>query len=136
MTQEEIEKKALEAYPNVPFPGTPFDINAYRREAYIKCWEDNFANQPQLQANLDEAAKDAQEDLYDGFYSGHIAAYQEAFKRGARWMAEQGYSEKTYVYANRFNDENEAVIQLGWGEPERGGFKPGDKVIVQIRKAE
>ena len=43
----------------------------------------------QLPANLDEAAKDAQEDLYSGFYSGHIAAYQEAFKRGAKWMAEQ-----------------------------------------------
>lgn len=60
----------------------------------------------------------------------------EAFKAGAKWMAEQGYSEETYVYANRFNDENEAVIQLGQGEPERGGFKPGDKVIIQIRKAE
>lgn len=45
--------------------------------------------EPQLPANLDEAAEDAQQDLYGGFYSGHIEAYQEAFKRGARWMAEQ-----------------------------------------------
>lgn len=59
-----------------------------------------------------------------------------AFKAGARWMTKQGYSEETYVYANRFNDEYEAVIQLGQGELERGGFKPGDKVTVQIRKAE
>lgn len=61
------------------------------------------------------------------------------FKSGAKWMAEQGYSQQTYVYANRFNDENEAVIQLGRCSercPEKEGFLPGDKVIVQIRKAE
>ena len=29
------EKAALEAYPNILFPFTPLDLNAYRREAFI-----------------------------------------------------------------------------------------------------
>lgn len=33
------EERALEAYPNVLFPFTPLDLNAYRREAFINGYE-------------------------------------------------------------------------------------------------
>lgn len=33
------EQAALKAYPNILFPFTPLDLNAYRREAFIKGYE-------------------------------------------------------------------------------------------------
>jgi len=45
--------------------------------------------QPSLSSDLDRAAKDYQERIYDGEYSGHIKGYQETFKAGAEWMARQ-----------------------------------------------
>lgn len=33
------EEAALKAYPNVLFPFTPLDLNAYRREAFINGYE-------------------------------------------------------------------------------------------------
>ena len=94
-------------------------------------------NKPSLPSDLDEAAfayENAQweagikdcgycpQDVYD------------AFKAGAEWMAGQGYTKEETVYFERLCDENRIMVDLGWGEPERGGFNPGDKVIVQIRK--
>ena len=55
-----------------------------------------------------------------------------AFEAGAKWMAEQGYVKETQVYANRWTDVDEVTISLGQGE---FGFKAGDNVILQIRKA-
>ena len=33
------EEAALKAYPNILFPFTPLDLNAYRREAFINGYE-------------------------------------------------------------------------------------------------
>lgn len=33
------EERALEAYPDMTFPFTPLDLNAYRREAFINGYE-------------------------------------------------------------------------------------------------
>lgn len=33
------EERALETYPNMTFPFTPLDLNAYRREAFINGYE-------------------------------------------------------------------------------------------------
>ena len=33
------EERALKAYPNILFPFTPLDLNAYRRDAFIKGYE-------------------------------------------------------------------------------------------------
>ena len=33
------EERALEAYPNMLFPFTPLDLNAYRRDAFINGYE-------------------------------------------------------------------------------------------------
>lgn len=33
------ERRAMEAYPNVLFPFTPLDLNAYRRGAFINGYE-------------------------------------------------------------------------------------------------
>lgn len=84
--------------------------------------------QPQ---ELDEAAREYADRENPTCPCGECLV--KTFKAGAEWMAEQGYSQDTCVYYNRFNDETEAVIHLGC-DGERGGFKPGDRVIVQIRK--
>ena len=91
-----------------------------------------------LPSNLDEAAQKV-EDYYDvgeehGYLYCHRGDIKDAFKAGAEWMAGQGYTIEETVYFERLCDENRIMVDLGWGEPERGGFNPGDKVIVQIRK--
>lgn len=86
-------------------------------------------------SNLDEAAEDSwakyeYRESPRGLYS---TCYVDGFKAGAEW-AEQGYTTEETVYANRWTDVNEVTVSLGWGEPEKGGFNPGDRVIIQIRK--
>lgn len=100
-----------------------------RIEKALEC----LLSQPSLPSDLDEAAEKYSEnilanneDLQD--------AIEDAFKAGAEWMAGQGYTKEETVYFERLCDENRIMVDLGWGEPERGGFNPGDKVIVQIRK--
>mgnify|MGYP003302812853 CR=1 FL=1 len=34
---------------------------------------------------IKQRAKEIQEELYDGFYSGHIEGYQRAFIEGVQW---------------------------------------------------
>lgn len=87
---------------------------------------------------LDEAAEEYEANLDGSNYQD--SGYTDndmvmAFKAGAKWMAGQGYTKEETVYFERLCDENRVMVDLGWGEPERGGFNPGDKVIVQIRKA-
>lgn len=92
---------------------------------------------------LDEAAEELSsmaypykdsEHEYDRDMVGDTREYyQEGFKDGAKWMAEQGLVKETQVYANRWTDVDEVTVSLGQGEY---GFKAGDKVIVQIRKVE
>ena len=94
--------------------------------------------QPSLPSDLDEAAKEygrntfINECMENGVCDNHDLS--DAFKAGAEWMAGQGYTKEETVYFERLCDENRIMVDLGWGEPERGGFNPGDKVIVQIRK--
>lgn len=84
---------------------------------------------------LDEAAEEyAHKEAYGGDENGE-ATLRIGFKAGAKWMAGLGYTKEETVYFERLCDENRIMVDLGWGEPERGGFNPGDKVIVQIRKA-
>ena len=91
--------------------------------------------QPSLPSNLDEAAKEygrntfINECMENGVCDNHDLS--DAFKAGAEWMAGQGYTKETQVYANRWTDVDEVIVNLGRGEY---GFKAGDKVIVQIRR--
>lgn len=76
--------------------------------------------------NLDEAAVNCT-------YCEHAYA-RESFKEGAEWMAKQGYTQEEIV--------EDKSLGLGYGVlpgvtpiinlPD--SFKPGDKVIVQVRK--
>jgi hypothetical protein len=69
---------------------------------------------------------------------------EAAFKAGAKWMAEQGYSYEDKVYLLDGGDTYESYPGLdGEGEEQcinkaikNGYLKVGDKVIVQIRKKE
>lgn len=112
MTKEEIEKKALELYPeklvnsaklcsvNPPiYFNEQVDSNAPLREAYIKCWKDNFANQPQLRG--EEYTIVTEREVYEGL----------------KFIGWSGQTLAICVYPPK-------------------GFKEGDKVIVQIKKAE
>lgn len=103
----------------------------------------------QLPDNLDKAAEDfvweVMENDEDGIselskklcpsskISDYYDALAEFFKAGARWMAEQGNSIQCEIdwYDSPYPDfAEEQQVELC------KGFKPGDKVIVQIRKAE
>lgn len=94
---------------------------------------------PSLPSNLDEAAQriayDVCKQLPNGEEKDGIVYYAIlAAIAGAEWMEGQGYTKEETVYFERLCDENRIMVDLGWGEPERGGFNPGDKVVVQIRK--
>ena len=91
-------------------------------------------SQPSLPDNLDDACQRISEECYNGYFSGYEESHRIAARMGAEWMAEQGYTTEETVYFERLCDENRIMVDLGCGEPERGGFNPGDKVIVQIRK--
>ena len=81
-----------------------------------------------LPSNLDEAAEEFAKPYHDKM------AVIEAFKASAKWMAGQGYSQEEVV--------EDKSIEVGCGVlpgispiinlPD--SFKPGDKVIIQIRK--
>lgn len=91
-----------------------------------------------LPSNLDEAAQKV-EDYYDvgeehGYLCCHRGDIKDAFKAGAKWMAAQGVRQEEIV--------EDKALGLGCGVLPgitpiinlSGAFKPGDKVIVQIRK--
>ena len=82
---------------------------------------------------LDEAANDGWA-LYEyrespkGLYS---TCYIDGFKSGAEWMAEQGETvEGEIVCAVAYPHENKVIARV------YGDYRFGDKVIVQIRKAD
>lgn len=129
MTREE----AIENIKLMRFNAALTNANSFR-EALDMAIE--ALSQPSFPSNLYEAAEDSWA-VYEyresprGLYS---TCYVDGFKAGAEWMAGQGYTKEETVYFERLCDENRIMVDLGWGEPERGGFNPGDKVIVQIRK--
>ena len=45
---------------------------------------------------LNEAAIICQEKLYDGYFTGHIFGYQEAFKEGAKWALDVWHKADDY----------------------------------------
>lgn len=111
-------------------------------EATMDKLVDLALTQKKLPQGLDEAAKKYGKEhviLPENYNDGDIPDYEEytanAFKAGAKWMAEQGVS---------FEDEVlDKAVELGYGRliglesiinlPE-SLFDAGDKVIVQIRK--
>ena len=82
---------------------------------------------------LDEAAEKC-ESYYDvgdeqGYLYTHKGDIADAFRAGARWIAEQVETYEVEVIKNGINGV--CTIQHSVDS-----FKPGDKVIVQIRKKE
>lgn len=85
--------------------------------------------QPSLPSNLDNAVE---EYCSDNTPLG--ATCRTCFREGVEWLAEQGYSQEEIV--------EDKSIEVGYGVlpgispiinlPD--SFKPGDKVIIQIRK--
>lgn len=69
---------------------------------------------------LDEAAKQCQEELYDGYYSGHQEGYQVAFKAGAEWEKQQMMKDAVVVLVDDLNgDLYNRCIERGFtGEDE------------------
>lgn len=115
-------------------------FRAYCKKKGITSFTDIMLKQeqPSLPSNLDEAAEIDFMGRMDNHIFGmdfHKPDMISAFKAGAKWMAGLGYTKEETVYFERLCDENRIMVDLGWGEPERGGFNPGDKVVVQIRKA-
>ena len=89
--------------------------------------------QPSLPTNLDEVAERYGTEKHPMTTTGaNESAYD--FKEGAEWLAEQGYIQEEIV--------EDKAIESGYGVlpgispiinlPD--SFKPGDKVIIQIRK--
>lgn len=109
MTQEEIQQKAYEVYPldldrHLIIEGEPYDNNKEKREAYIRGLTDS---KPELPSNLDEAAEEYYDDMWDDLggkamvinYEHDIwypsSVIETVFKAGAEWMAGQGWKEIT-----------------------------------------
>lgn len=88
-------------------------------------------SRPSLPSGLDETAEEYALDVKAKPFANLV---KEAFKGGAKWMAGQGYSQEEIV--------EDKSIEVGYGVlpgispiinlPD--SFKPGDKVIVQVRK--
>lgn len=101
-------------------------------------------SQPSLPSDLDEAAKEYADYNSRRWHEDGDVYYDhskilEAFKAGAEWMAGKYKTlGETEIYLE--DDGGEAPYTQEWLDlattefavPE--GFKPGDKVIVQIRK--
>ena len=86
---------------------------------------------PWLKANKSEPqGLDEAEDEYARSYDFQRTE-TEAFKAGAKWMAEQGETvEGEIVCAVAHPHENKVIARIN------GNYNFGDKVIVQIRKKE
>ena len=94
--------------------------------------------QPSLSSDLDEAAEEIASDIApthpDIGWDECFEKIKDGIKAGAKWMAGQGYSQEEIV--------EDKSIEVGYGVfpgispiinlP--ASFKPGDKVILQIRK--
>ena len=110
--------------------GEPRDCGkGIHKQEYTGC-DMNWMDESQ---RLDEAAEEYEKDLW---LSGiHDKGYRpremvEAFKAGAKWMAEQGETvEGEIVCAVAHPHENKVIARVN------GNYKFGDIVIVQIRKA-
>ena len=96
---------------------------------------------PKLPDSVDEAAFDC---ATKGTIAQSIDSYN-AFKVGAKWMAEQGEFLNGVVrkvtYGDRENGDYDEWLSVHIDEileqlPKNTKLKPGDKVIVQIRKKE
>ena len=86
-----------------------------------------------LPYNLDEAAEKWCKENCKGFVlrdktSRYVGDGIDAFKAGAEWMAGQGVTCEGYIV------DEIAYNGVGIMLENEGSFKPGDKVIVQIRK--
>lgn len=88
-------------------------------------------SKPSLPSEMDEAAVAyANSIAQDGSKKVYC---MDDFKAGVEWMVGQGYTTEETVYFERLCDETRIMVDFG-PTGERGGFQPGDKVIVQIRK--
>ena len=121
MTREETIKALHEALDSL-------DITVPYRLELVEAIEHLSFPKPQ---GLDEAAKEFCDKRAKPFYGYSEFTFQEccnAFKAGAKWMAEQGVSVDGEFGIRGV--ETESIVN----ELLNGGFKMGDKVIVQIRK--
>lgn len=94
--------------------------------------------QPSLPSNLDEAANNYGVDIRLGYprVMDETDRYiYNAFKAGAKWMAEQGVTREVEVKEDAggypYIDKHFELYDYDKDEPL---FKAGDKVVVQIRK--
>lgn len=112
-------------------------IDAYKHMlSYIESLEQSIDADKMI--GLDEAAEKyaynnwASDDYHEGAAEGlpfdAIGHTEKCFKAGAKWMAEQGVSVDGEFGIRGV--ETESIVN----ELLNGGFKMGDKVIVQIRK--
>ncbi len=99
--------------------------------------------QPSLPDNLDEAAEKYANTHYGEFFEVEYEFgdpietivddkpfVRDAFKAGAKWMAEQGYTTETIIDRTPMNGPIGICLHLH----DSTGFKIDDKVIVQVRK--
>lgn len=91
--------------------------------------------QPSLPSNLDETAEEyAENDSYGEPDRVFTAAFM-GFKAGAEWMAGQGQTLDVEVKKDAGGYPYIPCIELYDYDKDEPLSKPGDKVIIQIRKA-
>lgn len=102
----------------------------------------DLLSQPPLPSDLDEAAEETAKKYYCSCLEKHNETgicdgcenVKLSFKASAEWLAKQGHSQEEIV--------EDKTLELGYGTLSgidpiinlSDSFKPGDKVIVQVRK--
>ena len=150
---EVIKKAKVDILDKTNIDSSPEEM-AVLDNILFRCWQMGWLkkyDEPQLPANLNEAAEEYIEDKHKDYthngalmlisHSKDISA--DAFKAGAEWMAEQGISYPDRIYNDAEKETEEHFTLYGYEEEKalflgvkQGKFNVGDKVIVQIRKTE
>lgn len=141
MTRE--EQKAVEEFTEMNLTKKGLYHYTDMQDAFLIGLFKGEKMQPSLPSNLDEAAERAYPIDISGYsVECRVGAIPEpldyhererkAFKAGAEWMAGQGWHEEAVIKGSYdvvwLNYNVELPIDLA------KYFKPGDKVVVQIRK--
>ena len=93
---------------------------------------DAIVSTPSLPSDLDEAAEEYSRKKAVKYYGNTFYA----FKAGAEWMAGQGYAREVEVKEDAGGYPYVPCVELYDYDKDEPLFKPGDKVVVQIRKGD
>ena len=137
--RQEIERRKNKFYKKLPHAYYPESCNSKEEERAIGIYSElsdllsflDTLSEEKPSEDLEIAAEEYAPDFSNSIISkAAVDAVRDAFKAGAEWMAEQGYTTETIIDRTPMNGPIGICLHLH----DSTGFKIDDKVIVQIRK--